>query len=253
MQSAKPSLVFLFYQNIFILAVWITKHKVFRECVRYLMFEFFKCLREGIIRHYFFPKFNLLSVKLKPESQTEILQLLHIAIQSDIAIFKECRTLRPIWLEFQWIHDSNTFVHSIQGAIIPRNDECIMQRLHLLNQTVFLCFAKFKAEPMDFAQNVRNISCKTDFKLLVIKLLLSLTDVCHASSLQCPRNKDVYKMQRTAYNEDTEFDISTSKLWYPKQKLFGINRVKLMSKWYLNREFTIYIHDFNTISISNCS
>ena len=170
------------------------------------MCEFFKCLREGIIRHYFFPKFNLLSVKLTPEVQTEI--------QSDIAVFKECRTLRPIWSEFQCIDDSNTFLHSVQRANIPRNDECIMQRLHLLNQTVFLCFAQFKTEPMDFAQNVRNILCKTDFKLLVIKLLLSLTDVCHASSLQYTRNKDVYKMHRTAYNEDTAFDISTSNLWY---------------------------------------
>ena len=36
----------------------------FRECLKYLLDEFCKCVREGVLRHYFIPRFNLLSVKL---------------------------------------------------------------------------------------------------------------------------------------------------------------------------------------------
>ena len=78
---------------------WCTDN--FRECVRYLFIEFRECLRKGEIRHYFFRKFNLLSIKLKPEFQTELLRLFDIIIQRDVAIFKECRTLSSIWSKFE--------------------------------------------------------------------------------------------------------------------------------------------------------
>ena len=42
--------------------------KNFRECIKYLLIEFHLCLNEGVIRHFFFPRFNLLSVKLKQRS-----------------------------------------------------------------------------------------------------------------------------------------------------------------------------------------
>ena len=68
----------------------------FRECIMYLLAEFSECLHEGVLRHYFLPRFNLLSVKLTRAAQTELLQLFDIILQSDISVLRECRTLKDI-------------------------------------------------------------------------------------------------------------------------------------------------------------
>ena len=61
---------------------WCSKN--FRECIKFLLIEFSKFIREGILRHYFIPKFNLLSVKLTQEAQFELQQIMDMAIQCDI-------------------------------------------------------------------------------------------------------------------------------------------------------------------------
>ena len=65
----------------------------------YLLTEFSQYLREGVLRHYFIPRFNLLAVKLTPSAQTELLQLFDIITQSDISIVRECDTLKNIWFK----------------------------------------------------------------------------------------------------------------------------------------------------------
>ena len=83
-----------------------------RECIKYLLTEFSKCIQEGVLRHYFIPRFNLLSVKLIRAAQTELLQLFDIIIQSDISVLKECRTLRNVWSEFiQWRESKNIILN----------------------------------------------------------------------------------------------------------------------------------------------
>ena len=69
-----------------------------RECINFLLVEFSKCIREGVLRHYFLPRFNLLSVKLTPAAQRELLQLFDIIIESDISILKDCGYLQESWL-----------------------------------------------------------------------------------------------------------------------------------------------------------
>ena len=59
----------------------------FRECIMYSITEFAHCLHDGVLPHYFIPRFNLLSVKLTREAQRELLQLYDIVIQHDISIF----------------------------------------------------------------------------------------------------------------------------------------------------------------------
>ena len=65
-----------------------------RECIKYLLSEFSQCIREGILRHYFIPKFNLLSIKLTRTAQIELLQLFDIITERDITILKECKSLK---------------------------------------------------------------------------------------------------------------------------------------------------------------
>ena len=69
----------------------------FRDCLRYLLGEFHKVLQCGILRHYFIPSFNLLEVKMTRDAQNELLQLYDLAIQYDIRIFYQCKTLQNVW------------------------------------------------------------------------------------------------------------------------------------------------------------
>ena len=41
----------------------------FRECIMYLLAEFSKCLREGVLRHYFIPRFKFIVCKIHTSSQ----------------------------------------------------------------------------------------------------------------------------------------------------------------------------------------
>ena len=66
----------------------------FIECFSYLLFEFYQCLLEGNIRHYFIPEFNLLSVKLTPNAQSELLKVYGNILQRGVSIMKECKSLK---------------------------------------------------------------------------------------------------------------------------------------------------------------
>ena len=72
----------------------------FRACISFLLVEFTKCIRDRELPHYFFPSFNLLSVKLTRAAQRELLPILEMAIEHDIAILRECNTLREVWSRF---------------------------------------------------------------------------------------------------------------------------------------------------------
>ena len=113
----------------------------FREYIKYLLFEFSKCIQEGVLRHYFIRRFNLLSVKLTRAAQTELLQLFDIIIQSDISILKECRTLCDIWLEFLHVdQDRINVLQNIKRRNFLRNDECAMKTIQKLDTHIDLCF-----------------------------------------------------------------------------------------------------------------
>ena len=80
-----------------------------RECIKYLLTESSKCIQEGVLKHYFIRRFNLFSVKLTRQAQTELLQLFDIVIQNDISILRECRTLHNIWSEFLQIRENRNY------------------------------------------------------------------------------------------------------------------------------------------------
>ena len=182
-----------------------------RECIKYLLAEFSKCIREGVLRHYFIPRFNLLSVKLTRAAQTELLQLFDIIIQSDISILKECRTLRNVWSElFQWRENQNIISENKKENLL-RIDKCMIRTDSLTFNIVRL--DRFHCNISNVIGQVLALSCKTPLRTLVLKRCLfemhlaSLTHTCVTG------NKDVYQLCRTAQNDNWSFDISTCKLW----------------------------------------
>ena len=185
----------------------------FMSCLRHLIIKFLQCIRNGELRHYFCPRFNLLSVKLTREAQTELLQLLEIAIQYDIAIFKKCVSLSGVWSNFDSCHCYlNDVKRKAKRHYILNYDDCIMKMIEEINQVFYEV-----PDLSDFIQRVSplllDLLCKTR--------LLSLTLSClqfqkHFTQypFRCSRNRDIYKLFREIKYDTLSFDITTYKLRY---------------------------------------
>ena len=87
------------------LSFWQSKN--LRGCILYLLREFSICIREGALRHYFIPTFNLLEVKLTGDAKRELLQLFDIVVQCDMALLSKCSSLVDVWSRFIICRDSN--------------------------------------------------------------------------------------------------------------------------------------------------
>ena len=191
-----------------------------RECIKYLLSEFSKCIRDGVLKHYFIPTFNLLSVKLTPAAQHELLHLFDIIIQSDITILKECRTLHKIWSEFVQVYQDriNVLIPNLQRKNFLRNDECAMRIIYsCLIEIAVTNFCRYviieNAYNQNIEQTLARLSCKTPIKTIVLRKLLVEKHINSVRYLSVPGNKGVYQLCRTANNDTYSFDITTCKIW----------------------------------------
>ena len=221
----------------------------FRECIKYLLTEFSKCIHEGVLRHYFFPKFNLLSVKLTTEAQTELMQLFDLIIQYDINILKECTTLQNIWSKFLSANENQmNIIHCEKKSNFIKNDELMMEACNLLANSdlqkvarklpfvtdmanmlskqsniplmyILTYFSAYisarmgKSRTYDQIINlIETIPSKTCLKSLVVKELHVQKHV--KSSVLDISNKSTYKLQHIVQGSSTSCTFSTSKLWY---------------------------------------
>ena len=183
----------------------------FRECMKFLLSEFSQCIRGGVLRHYFIPKFNLLSIKLTQAAQTELLQLLDIIIESDIRILNECKTLRQIWSEFlQAYQNRNNVICNLKKRIMLINDECIMRKIPLAEKSIEMGSHSIYKK---IASKILDTLCKTPLKALLLRLYLFI--YIRSISMNCcgSTNKDMYQIHQTSKNDNLSFDITTCKLW----------------------------------------
>ena len=188
-----------------------------RECIKYLFTEFSKCIREGSLRHYFIPRFNLLSVKLTPAAQRELLQLFDIVIVSDISILKDCGCLQEIWSSFlQIIAEGNDiiacFIHNANSSLSFKNDKCILECFESLNYHIGQCLSEYPQSFNKVFHQVLSLSCKTPLQDLVLKRLLFDGYISSATHTWSSKNRCRYKLQRHFPLEMCSFDISTCKL-----------------------------------------
>ena len=183
-----------------------------RECMKFLLFEFSKCIREGVLRHYFIPRFNLLSVKLTHAAQIELLQLLDIIIESDISILKECRTLQNVWTELLKVcQNSNNVICNLKKRTMLITDECMMCKLCDLE--ILLVERCSNSLYKTIIRKILYTFCKTPIKAIVLKQCFFF----HMRSMlmnHCgSKSKNMYQIHRTAQNDTLSLDISTCKLW----------------------------------------
>ena len=184
-----------------------------RECIKYLLTEFSKCIQEGLLRHYFIPSFNLLSVKLTREAQIELLQLFVIAAQNVINILKECKTLRGVWSEFLQVRENSSYdnvIRKIRRKNLLWNDRCMIEKISHLNKYV----VKLSPYPSKGFREILAPFCKTPLKALVLKRCLFEMRVRPTLQtwLSASGNKGVYQICKTVHDDKWSIDISTCKL-----------------------------------------
>ena len=177
-------------------------------CIRYLMNELFECIREGVLRHYFFPKFNLLSVKLTREAQVELLNIIDIAIQRDIRIFQECTTLRNVWSTFLAFNGNMiSLERRLRSKYALQIDNHMMKKVQQ-----YIRISAIQGLKDSSTRRISDISSETPLLYFALKCFLLnelfLKMMCFVS------NKDVYRIHRLVHDDELSFDISTCKLWY---------------------------------------
>ena len=188
-----------------------------RECIKFLLYEFSQCIRRGVLRHYFIPRFNLLSVKLTRAAQTELLLLLDIIIESDVTILKECATLQSVWSEVLQVHQNreNVLITGKRRNLRKHDYDGIMVSADQLNGIFILC-SKTSSSLHSLYKLISEISamyCKTPLKTIVLRNCLLMLIISILRSHHDLGNKGVYELHRTAKNDILSFDISTCKLW----------------------------------------
>ena len=184
----------------------------FRECIMHLLTEFSECLHEGVLRHYFIPRFNLLSVKLTRAAQTELLQLFDIILQSDISVLRQCRTLKNIWSEFlNVVGNKNMVLHDIKRRNMLKNVECMMRQISYFD--IFITKVSQLHDHYNVISALLSLCCKTHLKTFV---LIRYFIFLHVRSLiQCDfGNKDAYQSHQSLQTDTFSTDISSNKLWY---------------------------------------
>ena len=183
-----------------------------RECIMYLLTDFSQCLRDGVLRHYFIPSFNLLSVKLTRAAKTELLQLFDIIIQSDISVLRECRTLQYIWSDFLKANENkNKVLLDLKKRNMFKNDECIMSFIDVCRRLI--CSVSRLYSQYRLISALLTVSCKTHLKNFVLKCCL--IQIHFTLLIQHDQgNKEAYQLHRIAQRNIFSTDISSSKLWY---------------------------------------
>ena len=209
----------------------------FGECIKYLLAEFSQCLRDGVLRHYFMPDFNLLSVKLTREAQIELLQLFDIIIQSDISIMKDCKTLRKVWLNFVQDDIQPSRIVDIHRARFAMTEELLkMQASKIYRRIIrtgdfltpldaFVDAAKLPEPELlrsigsvhpTFDKSISKIlpiSVKTCLRTMLIKRLRFEEKIGILVSTDL-EDKDLCRLHQIANDESIAFDLSTCKTWY---------------------------------------
>ena len=187
-----------------------------RHCIKFLLVEFSKCIQEGVLKHYFIPRFNLLSIKLTRAAQAELLQLYDITIQSDVNISRECRTLRSIWSEFLSVREHRSdAICNIRRRNMVMNDECIMKMAdHIYSYLDF--FGNVVDNSHTLSDTIAKLMkvLKTPLRKLVLGKCLLEKNI-RSIPIKCDGlgNKGLYQLHRLAQKDKFSFDISTYRLW----------------------------------------
>ena len=169
----------------------------FRECIMRLLSNFCECIRERSLKHYFIKSFNLLSVKMTDQAQSELLRIFDIIIQSDISIIKECKTLNKVWVDnLNQDSDKNNVAEIVKRNVL-RNDMCMMDAIYELQDVVQQLLNHTYVDQLTLISqfithyHMHHIVYKTDLPSFAIRILFHqkyviIVYLCESSRRSCP-------------------------------------------------------------------
>ena len=67
-----------------------------KGCIMFLFQEFYFHIQNGVLLHYFVPRFNLLEIKLTADAKTEMLHIFGKVIDAAISLLGQCTTLTGV-------------------------------------------------------------------------------------------------------------------------------------------------------------
>ena len=207
----------------------------FIECFSYLLFEFYQCLLEGNIRHYFIPEFNLLSVKLTPNAQSELLKVYGNILQRGVSIMKECKSLKRVWSKFMQsdknqmsvlnearrtdllktdillINDLRNLYHYTFGEFF--DSWTILARMLVDSKQFLYSITPCMANPLEILiREIRAVPTQTCLKSMFLKRLIS-EQYIRSLLVSDLGNEQLTRLHRIAYYPSASFDISSLKIW----------------------------------------
>ena len=185
-------------------------------CLIYLLRKFYKCIRTGVLRHYFISHFNLLEIKLTSDAKQELLQVLDFVIREDLDIFSSCSSLSDVWLKFLRGRDRNQIeTYELRRSQILDNEYAMIKAydhyrkvVQLIKRSLFdLSFSLVKLENL-IIHDVTN----TYFLLMCFRSLCSAINV---SKLWYSHkgNKSLYTNLRALDKNVFGVDIASDQLW----------------------------------------
>ena len=191
----------------------------FRDCFRFLISEFSQYINDGVLRHYFCPQFNLLSVKLTREAKIELSQLLDVVIQSDIHVFSVCQSLCNIWSIFVASCGMRDAIQcKVKRHYILSFEDCMMLMMKRIAGALVIFDDLHLSLGMvtnitKYISRFIDLPCQTPLLPLTLKYL-QFYKYFNRYNFRCSKNKDVYQLHRAVKINDISFDISTCKLRY---------------------------------------
>ena len=194
---------------------WQVKNLI--GCLMFLFQEFHLCIRTGVLRHYFVPRFNLFRIKLTQDAQTEISHIFVKVIETGISIIGQCSALSGVCSNFFEIRDRRHCAKratEIRKRRVLNNDE-IMGDFISTKMLDLIYTKRFTYESL-FTALVRLHSggnATTSLSVFIIRrlcLLIAIRELYNCFH-QCNKlvNYHMTLLRRNVY----ETDIATSKLW----------------------------------------
>ena len=188
-------------------------------CIMYLLNTFCNCIRTGVLRHYFVPRFNLLEIKLTPEAQSEFLPLFEMVREIGVSILNKCDSLAEVFFKFYQVTSINQCI---------RRKEEIRRFRALENDSVFMAIFTVNLlyiihKPSDtFAYEKMLVAvvrlnnegnCSTLLPLFTIRYVCRLIATARLYSCFNQGHKRVCYYMATLTNNIHGTDIASSKLW----------------------------------------
>ena len=185
-------------------------------CLFYLLREFYKCNRMGVLRHYFIPRFNLLGIKLTSDAKEELLQILDFAIREDFDIFSYSSSLSDVWLKFvRGRYRNQIETYELRRLQVLDNEYAMINALDTY-RTALQCS---KHSSLDLGYSLVKLENQITKDVLNKYLLLMyfrsiftaiiVKKLCYSHSV----NKSPYTTIRSLNKNAFGVDIASSQLW----------------------------------------